>query len=30
VIIDYVYRQRLIPRRFAVDELIDDSTRSMR
>jgi 4,5-dihydroxyphthalate decarboxylase len=29
VIIDYVYRQRLIPRRFAVDELIDDSTRSM-
>jgi len=27
VAIDYAYRQHLIPRRFAVDELIDDATR---
>jgi len=27
IIIDYVYRQRLIPRRFEVDELFDDTTR---
>lgn len=27
VAIDYVYRQRLIPRRFTVDELFDDVTR---
>ena len=27
VAIDYVYRQRLIPRRFTVDELFDDATR---
>src|SRR5262245_35614256 len=29
VAIDYVYRQRLIPRRFAVDELFDDVTRGL-
>ena len=29
VAIDYVYRQRLIPRRFAVDELFDDVTRAL-
>ena len=29
VAIDYVYRQRLIPRRFAVDELFDDLTRGL-
>lgn len=29
VAIDYVYRQRLIPRRFEVDELFDDVTRSL-
>ena len=29
VAIDYVYRQRLIPRRFTVDELFDDVTRRM-
>ena len=29
VAIDYVYRQRLIPRRFTVDELFDDVTRSV-
>jgi 4,5-dihydroxyphthalate decarboxylase len=29
VVIDYVYRQRLIPRRFAVDELFDDVTRAL-
>jgi len=29
VAIDYVYRQRLIPRRFAVDELFDDVTRRL-
>ena len=29
VAIDYVYRQRLIPRRFAVDELFDDATRGL-
>ena len=28
VAIDYVYRQRLIPRRYAVDELFDDVTRN--
>jgi 4,5-dihydroxyphthalate decarboxylase len=27
VIIDYCFRQQLIPRRFAVDELFDDNTR---
>ena len=26
VAIDYVYRQKLIPRRYAVDELVDDVT----
>ena len=30
VAIDYVYRQRLIPRRFTVDELFDDVTRGVR
>ena len=30
VAIDYVHRQRLIPRRFTVDELFDDVTRGMR
>jgi 4,5-dihydroxyphthalate decarboxylase len=29
IAIDYVYRQRLIPRRFTVDELFDDVTRSL-
>jgi 4,5-dihydroxyphthalate decarboxylase len=29
VAIDYVYSQRLIPRRFTVDELFDDVTRRM-
>jgi 4,5-dihydroxyphthalate decarboxylase len=29
VAIDYVYRQRLIPRRFTVDELFDDVTRGL-
>lgn len=29
VAIDYVYRQRLIPRRFTVDELFDDVTRTL-
>jgi 4,5-dihydroxyphthalate decarboxylase len=29
VAIDYVYRQRLIPRRFTVDELFDDVTRNL-
>ncbi len=29
VAIDYVYRQRLIPRHFKVDELFDDVTRSL-
>jgi 4,5-dihydroxyphthalate decarboxylase len=29
VAIDYVYRQGLIPRRFTVDELFDDTTRSL-
>lgn len=29
VAIDYVYRQRLIPRRFAVDDLFDDTTRDL-
>ncbi len=29
VAIDYVYRQRLIPRRFEVDELFDDVTRAL-
>ncbi len=29
VAIDYVHRQRLIPRRFAVDELFDDVTRAL-
>jgi 4,5-dihydroxyphthalate decarboxylase len=29
VAIDYVYRQRLIPRRFTVDELFDDVTREL-
>ena len=29
VAIDYVYRQQLIPRRFAVDELFDDVTRTL-
>ena len=29
VAIDYVYRQRLIPKRYAVDELFDDVTRSL-
>jgi 4,5-dihydroxyphthalate decarboxylase len=30
VAIEYVYRQRLIPRRFSVDELFDDVTRALR
>lgn len=29
VLIDHVYRQRLIPRRFTVDELFDDVTRAL-
>lgn len=29
VAIDYVYQQRLIPRRFSVDELFDDVTRAL-
>jgi 4,5-dihydroxyphthalate decarboxylase len=29
IAIDYVYRQRLIPRRYAVDELVDDVTREL-
>jgi 4,5-dihydroxyphthalate decarboxylase len=29
VAIDYVFRQKLIPRRYAVDELFDDVTRSL-
>jgi 4,5-dihydroxyphthalate decarboxylase len=29
VAIDYVHRQRLIPRRFSVDELFDDVTRAL-
>jgi 4,5-dihydroxyphthalate decarboxylase len=29
VVIDTVYRQRMIPRRFAVDELFDDVTRAL-
>ena len=29
VAIDYTYRQKLIPRAFAVDELFDDVTRSL-
>jgi 4,5-dihydroxyphthalate decarboxylase len=29
IIIDYSFRQRLIPRRFAVDELFDDTTRGL-
>ena len=29
VAIDYVYRQRLIPRPFTVDELFDDVTRGL-
>ena len=29
VAIDYVYRQRLIPRRSTVDELFDDVTRGL-
>ena len=29
VAIDYVYQQRLIPRRFSVDELFDDVTRTL-
>jgi 4,5-dihydroxyphthalate decarboxylase len=29
VIIDYCFRQQLIPRRFAVDELFDDNTRAL-
>ena len=28
IVIDYVHQQRLIPRRYAVDELFDDLTRS--
>ncbi len=27
--VDFVYRQGLIPRRYAVDELFDDLTRSL-
>ncbi len=30
VAIDCVYRQRLIPRRFTVDELFDDVTRALK
>jgi 4,5-dihydroxyphthalate decarboxylase len=29
IIIDYCFRQQLIPRRFAVDELFDDTTRAL-
>jgi len=29
IAIDYVYRQRLIPRRYTVDELFDDVTRDL-
>jgi 4,5-dihydroxyphthalate decarboxylase len=29
LILDYVFQQRLIPRRFAFDELFDDTTRSL-
>jgi 4,5-dihydroxyphthalate decarboxylase len=29
IIIDYCLRQRLIPRRFTVDELFDDTTRAL-
>jgi 4,5-dihydroxyphthalate decarboxylase len=29
VVIDTVYQQRMIPRRFAVDELFDDVTRNL-
>ena len=29
VAVDYVHRQRLIPRRFTVDELFDDVTRAL-
>jgi 4,5-dihydroxyphthalate decarboxylase len=29
VAIDYVFQQRLIPRRYAVDELFDDVTRKL-
>ena len=29
VAIEYVYRQRLIPKRFTVDELFDDVTRKL-
>ena len=29
VVIDYVYQQRMIPRRFAVEELFDDVTRKL-
>jgi len=29
VVIDYVHQQRMIPRRFAVDELFDDVTRKL-
>jgi 4,5-dihydroxyphthalate decarboxylase len=29
LILDYAFQQRLIPRRFAVDELYDDTTRSL-
>jgi 4,5-dihydroxyphthalate decarboxylase len=28
-VIDIVYRQKLIPRRFSVDELFDDTTRAL-
>jgi 4,5-dihydroxyphthalate decarboxylase len=29
IIVDYCFRQHLIPRRFAVDELFDDTTRAL-
>ena len=29
IIIDYVHKQRLIPRRFEVDELFDETTRAL-
>ena len=29
IAIDYVHQQRLIPRRFTVDELFDDVTRAL-
>ena len=29
VVIDTVYRQRMIPKRFSVDELFDDATRAL-